>query len=243
LHPQTFKNLIMDHQEIDKLTIGEIVSNDFRASGIFKNVGIDFCCGGNQLLGDACAEFGIEKDSIIKEIQSLENEPISQSLNFRSWEPGFLCDYIVNTHHMYVVEKMPELGFYTEKIATVHGDHHPELVEVADLFKKIITELTQHLKNEEEVLFPAIKDIVATGSESAGETIKSEILRMKGEHEFAGGAMDEINRITNNYSLPEDACNTYQVTFKMLEQFEDDLHVHVHLENNILFPTALKLSN
>ncbi len=233
----------MSLHDFDKLSVGEIVSNDFRASTIFKNAGIDFCCGGNQLIGEACEEKGIEKDNLIKEIISLENEPISPTLNFKTWEPGFLCDYIVNTHHKFVVEKMPELTFYTNKIATVHGEHHPELVKVADLFKNIVTELTQHLQKEEEVLFPAIKEVVSNGSQSAGETIKSEIERMKGEHEFAGGAMDEINRITNNYSLPDDACNTYQVSFKLLEQFEDDLHVHVHLENNILFPKALQLSS
>lgn len=232
----------MGHDELDKLTVGEIVSNDFRASTIFKNAGIDFCCGGNQLIGEACKEKGIEEKILIEEILSLDNDPISPSLNFKSWEPGFLCDYIINTHHKFVMEKMPELTFYTNKIATVHGEHHPELVEVADLFENIVTEITQHLKNEENVLFPAIKEIVSNGSQSAGETIISEIERMKGEHEFAGGAMDEINRITKNYYLPEDACNTYQVAFKLLEQFEDDLHVHVHLENNILFPKALELS-
>jgi regulator of cell morphogenesis and NO signaling len=137
---------------------------------------------------------------------------------------------------------LPELVFYTRKIANVHGEHHPELVEVANLFDKINAELLQHLKNEEEVLFPAIKEAVNTNSAKARETIVSEIARMEGEHEFAGGAMDEINRITKGYKVPDDGCNTYRVAFQMLEKFEDDLHTHVHLENNILYPKALQLS-
>jgi regulator of cell morphogenesis and NO signaling len=116
-------------------------------------------------------------------------------------------------------------------------------MEVANLFAQINDELLQHLKNEEEVLFPAIKEAVAKNSVSAKETIKSEIERMLGEHEFAGGAMDNINVITKGYKVPEDGCTTYRVAFQLLEQFEDDLHIHVHLENNILFPKALELAN
>ena len=120
------------------------------------------------------------------------------------------------------------------------GGLHPELIEVADLFVKINAELLQHLKNEEEVFFPAIKEVLATGSAKAKAVVVSEISRLSGEHEFAGGAMDKINSITNGYKLPADSCNTYRVSFTLLEQFEDDLHTHVHLENNILFQKALK---
>jgi regulator of cell morphogenesis and NO signaling len=139
------------------------------------------------------------------------------------------------------VKNLPELLFYTQKIANVHGDNHQELIEVADLFAKINDELLQHLKNEEEVLFPAIKEAVQTNSAKAKETIKSEIERMMGEHEFAGGAMDQINAITKGYKVPADGCNTYHVAFDLLEKFEDDLHTHVHLENNILYPKALEI--
>jgi regulator of cell morphogenesis and NO signaling len=154
-----------------------------------------------------------------------------------------LSQYIVNTHHKFVLKNLPELVFYTQKIASVHGENHPELAEVAGLFVKINDELLQHLKNEEEVLFPAIQEVINTNSITAKKTIVSEITRMADEHEFAGGAMDEINRITKGYKVPEDGCNTYRVAFQLLEQFEDDLHTHVHLENNILFPKALELAN
>ena len=233
----------MEQQQLKTLTVGEIVANDFRTSSAFKKVGIDFCCGGKQSFSDACNEKGIDIIQLENEILKVSEEPLNEFMNFKNWEPGFLCDYIVNTHHKFVVKNLPELVFYTQKIANVHGDHHPELIEIANLFGKINTELIQHLKNEEKVLFPAIKEVVAVNSAKAKETIKAEIDRMLGEHEFAGGAMDEINIISKGYQVPEDGCNTYRVAFKMLEQFEDDLHTHVHLENNILFNKALELAN
>ncbi len=222
-------------------TIGEIVAADFRAAEIFKNAGIDFCCGGEKSLGNTCNEKAIDSILLVKQLRELDNKAISRAQNFNEWELDFLSDYIVNTHHKYVVKTLPELVLYTQKIATVHGEHHTELLEVADLFGKLNTELLQHLQNEEGVLFPAIKEVLKSNSPQAKAAITSEISRMSGEHEFAGGAMDQINQITTSYAVPEDGCNTYKVTFKLLHQFENDLHIHVHLENNILYPKALAL--
>jgi regulator of cell morphogenesis and NO signaling len=232
----------MLNQTIIEPTIGEIVANDFRAASLFKDAGIDFCCGGNKSLSDACKEKGADESHLIQQLETLAQTPVSGAMNFKEWDLSFLSDYIVNTHHKFVLKNLPELVFYTQKIANVHGDHHPELIEVADLFTKINEELLQHLKNEEEVLFPAIKEAEKNDSIQVKATIISEIKRMQGEHEFAGDAMDKINVLTNNYLIPEDACNTYRVSLKLLEQFEDDLHIHVHLENNILYPKALKLA-
>ncbi len=228
--------------DLGKVTVGEIVANDFRAAEIFKNAGIDFCCGGKRGLNEMCEEKGINPASLVKELKELELEPVSPSVNFKDWDPGFLSDYIMNTHHKFVLKSLPELVFYTQKIASVHGEHHAELIEIADLFAKINEELLQHLKNEEEVLFPAIKAVQANQSPDAKATIFSEIARMTGEHEFAGGAMDHICELSNHYLVPADGCNTYSVTYKLLQQFEDDLHIHVHLENNILYPKALVLA-
>jgi regulator of cell morphogenesis and NO signaling len=223
------------------ITIGEIVAADFRAAEIFKKAGIDFCCGGQKSLDKACHEKDVDPAILAKQLHDLENTAISRSQNFNEWELGFLTDYIVNTHHKYIIKTLPELVFYTQKIASVHASHHPELIEVSKLFAKINTELLQHLKKEEEVLFPAIKEVLKNNASTKRQTIVSEISRMSEEHEFAGGAMDKINEITSNYRVPEDGCNTYNVAFKLLQQFEDDLHVHVHLENNILYPKALML--
>ena len=232
----------MTELKLQNVTVGEIVANDFRTSTLFKNVGIDFCCGGKQLFSEACNKKKIDAVALENELLKVREGPQNEFMNFKNWVPVFLSEYIVNTHHKFVLKKLPELLFYTEKIATVHGDHHPQLIRVSLLFKEINTELLQHLKNEEEVLFPAIKNAIVNNSKEAKKIIVSEITRMLKEHDFAGGAMDEINSLTSNYLVPEDACNTYKVALKMLEQFEDDLHTHVHLENNILFSQALNLS-
>jgi regulator of cell morphogenesis and NO signaling len=225
------------------ISIGEIVAKDYRAAAIFKEAGIDFCCGGKQSIDEVCFEKGINRTELISKLEELGSTPNTSTHNFIEWDPGFLCDYIVNTHHKYVMKSLPELVTYTEKIAAVHGERHPELAEVADLFSQINRELLQHMKKEEDVLFPSIKEALKTGSAKAKAAIVSEIERLSGEHEFAGAAMDKINVITANYKVPSDGCNTYQVTFKLLSQFEDDLHTHVHLENNILFPKAISMSN
>ena len=224
------------------INIGEIVTLDFRAAEIFKNAGIDFCCGGSQSLEQACKEKNLDSNVLETELAKLENTTVNALHNFNEWNLDFLCDYIVNTHHKTVLKLLPQLTVYTRKIEQVHGAHHPELVEIAALFSQINDELLQHLKKEEEVLFPAIKDVLKTNSSESKKIVISEITRMKGEHEFAGGAMDKINVLSDNYSVPADGCSTYQVAYKLLEQFEDDLHIHVHLENNILYPKALRFS-
>jgi regulator of cell morphogenesis and NO signaling len=233
----------MKENDINAISVGEIVANDFRSASVFKEAGIDFCCGGKKSIAESCLELGINSADLIEKLKMLNSSSPSPSQNFKEWDLTFLCDYIVNTHHKYVLKSLPELVHYTQKISLVHGERHPELIEVAGLFARINTELLQHMRNEEEILFPAVKERVKTGSETSMKVIVYEISRLSGEHEFAGGAMDRIKVITNNYLLPADSCNTYKVTFKLLEEFEDDLHIHVHLENNILFPKALKSVN
>ncbi|MFZ5430640.1 MAG: iron-sulfur cluster repair di-iron protein [Bacteroidota bacterium] len=221
--------------------IGEIVAFDFRTASVFTEAGIDFCCGGKKSLIESCEEKNIDVETFTTGLQEVTSTPISASQNFKEWNLDFLCDYIVNTHHKFVLKTLPELVFYTDKIASVHGENHPELKEIAGLFTQINEELRQHLQHEEEDLFPAVKRMLANPNESDRAIIRSEIDRMTGEHDFAGGAMDTINQITNGYEVPADGCNTYQVAFRLLHEFEDDLHVHVHLENNILFPKAYNL--
>lgn len=224
------------------IKIGEIVTQDFRAAEIFKNAGIDFCCGGNDSLEQTCKDKKLDISILEQKLSELENISPDTTHNFKEWNLDFLSDYIVNTHHKTVMKLLPQLIVYTQKIAEVHGSNHPELIEIEKLFSEINTELLQHLKKEEEVLFPAIKDLLKTNSTETKKIVISEIARMKGEHEFAGGAMDKINVLSDNYSLPTDGCNTYRVTYKLLEEFEDDLHIHVHLENNILYPKVLVLA-
>jgi regulator of cell morphogenesis and NO signaling len=231
----------MEKCYLPQIQVGEIVAGDVRTAGVFTKAGIDFCCGGKKSLSESCAEAGISMEKMIEDLEAVTSEPVKPGQNYREWELGFLADYIVNTHHRFVVKNLPELIFYTRKIAGVHGDRHPELLEVADLFGKIDAELQPHLVNEENILFPAIRKMEKKTSEEQRTIIRSEISRMQGEHDFAGGTMDKINRITDGYRIPEDACNTYKAALNGLKAFEEDLHLHVHLENNILFLKAMQL--
>ncbi len=229
-------------QVVEEPTIGEIVASDFRKAEVFKKFGIDFCCGGKVTVGEACAQKNIDRLELERELKKAGMTPLEPALDFTNWEPGFLCDYIVNTHHRYVRKTLPELLYYTQKIAAVHGKNHPELDEVAGLFEMINEDLLQHLDKEEQILFPGIKAAFNDPNGSLKDKrniIIPEVERMTAEHEVAGEAMDRISMITGNYTVPADGCNTYHLTFKMLSQFEDDLHRHVHLENNILYPKAL----
>jgi regulator of cell morphogenesis and NO signaling len=227
-------------KNVNDISIGEIVANDFRAASVFREAGIDFCCGGRKSLEEACNEKGIDQSDIKYKLEKLESGPKSSTHNFLEWDPVFLCDYIVNTHHRYIKKILTDIEFFTSKIASVHGGNHPELVLVADLFSQISKELTLHLKKEEEIFFPAIKESLREGTQKSKLIVTTEIEGLSAEHEFAGGAMDRINVLTSGYKVPADGCNSYHTAFRMLNEFEDDLHIHVHLENNILFPKVLQ---
>lgn len=223
-------------------TIGQIVADDFRTAEIFKNAGIDFCCGGNKTLETACNEVNASQDEINGQIEEMKNSPQAPGTNFKDWDADFLCDYIVNTHHKTELNWLEQLKFYTAKIADVHGENHPELIQIANLYLLAYEELIPHFRKEEDVLFPAIRETVKTKSDRYKPIILGAINQMHVEHETAGGIFDEINKLSNGYKVPEDGCNTYQVTYKLLQQLEDDIHIHIHLENNVLFSKALELA-
>jgi len=228
-------------------TIGEIVAADYRTATVFEHHGIDFCCGGKVALGTICAEKGLDLATITRELEVVLSEPAERSQNYSSWALPFLADYIVNTHHVYLKENDEQIAAYARKIAGVHGAHHPEVIRIATIFDKIATDMTGHLKEEEEVFFPAIKRVDAarisgnTPDEKDLETIRVSLLKLLREHEEIGDAVHEIRHLSKDYAIPADVCNTFMLTYRKLKEFEDDLHKHVHLENNILFPKAAEL--
>ena len=227
-------------------TIGEFVAEDYRTAKIFEKYGIDFCCGGNITLLSVSREKGLDFASILQEIETAKGEPLDRSQNYMAWELPFLADYIINTHHSYLKEEVKSIEAYARKIAEVHGPHHPEVIEIADIFAGTATELMAHLREEEEVLFPAIKRMDAAkkaGKQPAQEDrelIKLTLDRLSQDHVVVGDAVHEIRRLAKDYAIPDDVCNTFMLTYKKLQEFEDDLHKHVHLENNILFPKVGK---
>lgn len=230
----------MKKEEIIQKTLGEIVTEDYRTASVFKEVGLDFCCGGKKSLQEACSEKQLDAVALAEMLENAAQNYKGQHFDFKSWDLVFLSDYIVNAHHTYVKKTMPDLLHYTQKIAQVHGSNHTELLVIAKIIHEVVKELKQHLKQEEEVLFPAIRRLIQMKDETAKPIIIEEITRMNTEHEFAGSSLDHIHEITNGYALPEDACNTYRVAFELLAAFEEDLHTHIHLENNILFPKAFE---
>lgn len=234
-------------------TLGEIAVKDLRKAEIFRKYGLDFCCGGKKTVKEACAEKGIDAVQVEKELQAADKvAPASTSaarpLPYNDWTLDFLADYIVNTHHSYVVKTIPVLREYSAKVAKVHGAAHPELITINELVQEVCEEMSEHMLKEESILFPFVKQIVnekKNGQPNNGfgnfKSIKEPIDLMEAEHDFVGRNMEEARRLSKNYTLPEDACASYGFLFKTLDEFENDLHIHIHLENNILFPKALAM--
>jgi regulator of cell morphogenesis and NO signaling len=198
-------------------------------------------------LQQACLEKGLNYVDLEKELRDLEFSRGPRASSYNQWPLDFLADYIVNTHHAYVEGALPELRGYAAKVAEVHGQEHPELLRVRELVEEINAELTEHMMKEERILFPYVRILAEAKKKNLmpGETqfgsIKNPIHVMEMEHESAGQILHEIRELTNGYKLPAEACTSYTLLFKLLEEFEDDLHVHIHLENNILFPKAAEL--
>lgn len=227
-------------------TLGALAAKDLRKAQVFKKYGLDFCCGGKKTVKEACAEKGLDVTRIEKELQETERQPAAHQLPYNEWNLDFLADYIVNTHHHYVKKNLPDIMSYGAKVLKVHGAQHPELADIFRLVEEVNVEMTTHMIKEEKVLFPYIKNLVslasAPGIDYAGSfgTVLDPINMMEMEHEVVGENMAKIRTLTNNYLLPADACASYSLLYRLLEEFEEDLHLHVHLENNILFPKAIE---
>jgi len=227
-------------------TIGEIAVKDLRKVEVFKKYGMDFCCGGKKTIAEVCAEKNIDATKVQTELRQIETENKASNISYNDWGIDFLADYIVNTHHNYVRKYLPELMAYASKVAQVHGTQHPELIQIQKLVSDINKELTEHLAQEENVLFSYIKKIVEARKGNL-PLLKQEkdlaglINELEKDHDLVGRAFDQIRELSKEYILPSDACASYKLLYKMIQEFEDDLHLHIHLENNILFPKAIEM--
>lgn len=232
------KNVRGENEE----TLGEIAVKDLRKAEIFKKYGIDFCCGGKKTVRQVCDEKGLDFAKIEQELQQIDKDPVSRAVPYDDWSIDFLADYIVNTHHSYVKKSLPDLLTYTKKIMQVHGQSHPELTEVYELTNSIAKEMTHHMGEEEEVVFAYAKELAKADNNAVLDNDKlATIAEMEKEHDTVGRMLERIRLITGDYTLPVDSCASYALTFKLLQEFEDDLFLHIHLENNILFPKMVKL--
>ncbi len=231
----------------NKNTIGEIVADDFRVAAIFSKYSIDFCCKGHRTLKEACKKRGIEESLLIEELDRATNNSANQSFNYKSWSSDLLADYIEKTHHRYVAEKTPVLLKLLNELCTLHGETYPDLFEINTLFTESALDLSANMRKKEQILFPFIKKINEAHAKGLFleiahfGTLENQILLIKEEHDTVGQRFKKIAALTKNYTAPADTCNTYKVTFAMLKEFERDLHKHIHLENNILFPKSVAL--
>ena len=228
-------------------TLGQIAVNDLRKAEIFKKYGLDFCCGGKKTVKQACEAKGIDVAKVEQELLQADKNPVTRPLPYNDWPLDFLADYIVNTHHTYIRKLLPEIKVYATKVAQVHGAQHSELLQILQLIGHMSDELMPHMIKEEKVLFPYIKELVVAKNKGASvnqasfNSVTNPINIMEADHAIVGEDMEEINTLSNNYQIPSDACASYSLLYRMLKDFEEDLHIHIHLENNILFPKAVEL--
>lgn len=227
--------------------IGKFVADDYRTAAIFQQYGIDFCCRGGKSVNEVCESKNISADELLAKLSDVSNQSSDQNINYKSWDLDLLADYIEKKHHRYVEKTIPVLRQFLEKLCKVHGATHPELFDINEQFNISAGELTIHMKKEELILFPNIKKMIALKNGPDQElnpeagSVQNPINMMMEEHSAEGDRFSKISELSNNYTAPADGCTTYNVAFEMLKEFEADLHMHIHLENNILFPGAIKL--
>lgn len=229
-------------------TVREVAVQLPQSTRLFERLNIDYCCGGNRPLIDACDSAGVKVDNVIEMLTALEQPEASQSgtVDFQKASLSELIAYIVETHHIFTRSEMARIEALSAKVIGAHSANHPELLKMANLFQRLCAELKPHMFKEEQVLFPYI--VAMEQADSQGQpcpfapfgTVKNPIRMMTSEHDSAGDILRELRAVTGDYRVPPDGCISYQTLYQALEDFEKDLHQHIHLENNILFPRAVE---
>ncbi|MFN8613083.1 MAG: iron-sulfur cluster repair di-iron protein [Vulcanimicrobiota bacterium] len=221
-----------------QVKIGQLVAECPAAARLFERLGIDYCCGGRHTLREACLARGLDEEELLSELRGVLQEPCEADL------PGMdlaeLTDYIVSLHHGYLRDTLPLLARQVERVAAVHGARRPELLEVRNLFQEFVSEMTDHMEKEEQILFPMIAGLAEGGPAFSLSRI---IEVMEAEHDSAGQALAGMRRLTNGYVVPEGACTTYRAVLQGLAELEEATYIHVHAENHILFPRALAMED
>ena len=230
----------------EKMTVGQIVTDNFNAAKIFDKYGIDYCCHGFITLSEAVENAGADYKEVLHALQNLQSQ-VSENIEFRNWPLDLLIDYILKIYHRNIRSQGPEIQKLLYKVSQVHGDHHPELHQIRELFERSIKDLYIHLEKEEKILFPYVYEMTEVkekhkplpGLHCGSITIPMSV--MMNEHESEGERYREIEQLTGNYTPPMDACHSYRSLYEKLKTFDEMLHQHIHLENNIVFPKAVDL--
>jgi len=222
-----------------------------RATRLFENLKIDYCCGGNRPLTEACALAGIDVDDVLDMLAEVTEATAEDkgSLDFQNASLPELITHILGTHHVFTKSEMDRLQLLADKVLAAHGGNHPELIHLDELFTRLCADLKPHMFKEEQILFPYVVAMAEAAEQNRAValapfgTVNNPIRMMMMEHDTAGQILRELRALTSDYKVPADACVSYQTLYQALENFEKDLHQHIHLENNILFPKALALEN
>jgi len=233
-------------ENISAQTLASIVTKSSSSVPVFEKYSLDFCCNGKRTLAEACNAKGLAVNVIVAELEEIMQPRTTNQLPFEEMSAEQMISYILIHHHFYVKQSMPQIIFHVEKVANKHGERFPYMVEVLQLFREIQEEMTSHMQKEEVILFPRIKQLESLFLESqlndaVRNSIAAPISVMMAEHDHAGDLLYQIRALTNNYLAPEGACTTFKVSLAELKEFEEDLHQHVHIENNHLFIKALNM--
>lgn len=231
--------------ELEIQTVGQMVVERPQRSRVFDRLHIDYCCGGKRTLEEACAKRGLDLKAVIAELEAFDAEANTQPDAVRPANLTMteLADDIERTHHAYLREELPRLGDLVKKVSAVHGQAHPWLTGLTSVYAELVAELEPHMLKEEQILFPMIRELdqAATAPSFHCGSVGNPIRMMEMEHQNAGAALDRIREMTTDYEIPEGACNSFRAMLSGLEHLEADLHLHIHKENEILFPKASEM--
>jgi len=234
---------------IAEKTVRELALENPAVTRVFEKLGIDYCCGGNKSLEEACRAANLQMDSVLNSLESAE-QSAQAAKGDRDWQNEELADliaHIKNTHHKYTREEITRFGPLLDKVCSVHGKNHPELPRIREIFRGLAQELTMHMMKEEMVLFPYIERMEEAVIQNEPVlpppfgSVQNPVSMMQHEHDSAGNALRALREGSGGYTPPGDACISYQTLYRALAEFEADLHQHIHLENNILFPRAIAM--
>lgn len=223
-------------------TVGELVARQPALSRVFEQVGIDYCCGGKKPLEQACREKGLDVESVRAKLEACAATAEAPSVDAASMSLTALADHIEQTHHAYLRREFPRLDWMTEKVANVHGDHEPRLRQMRQTFLELVAELSSHMMKEEKILFPMIRQLEASSTAPAFHcgSLANPMMQMESEHRDSGSALEKLSELSDGYTPPDWACNTYRAMLDGLAHLQLDLHQHIHKEESILFPRALE---
>jgi regulator of cell morphogenesis and NO signaling len=232
-------------------TVRDVALKVPQSTRLFEQLKIDYCCGGSRPLSEACTSAGFDVDTVMGLLgeMTVSNPPNADALDFQNATLPELIGHIVDTHHVFTKSEIDRLEALTAKVTGAHGSNHPELVRLGDLFATLGADLKPHMFKEEQVLFPYIVAMTRAAGENrpapfaAFGTVNNPVRMMMREHDIAGELLRELRSLTSDYKVPADACISYKTLYEALENFEKDLHQHIHLENNILFPRAVELED